>query len=188
MTLSWPDELIGRLTVVNGSICYTRFSGRATFAHKDREGGVRDVYVNAAAKRGIPSRISRSHRPAENGNLAVLETMLACGFDPNIRDKDGVTSLHRAAIGGHSAAVRALLQYGASVNAMAGMFSATPLGWAVEGRRTSKHGGADHVEVARLLIAAGSPLGWTPPEGALSAEGTLEGLAELPRAAERPIE
>ena len=54
-----------------------------------------------------------------------------------------------------------------------------------EGRRTSKHAGTDHVEVARLLIAAGCPLGWTPPEGAPSAEGTLEGLAELRKAAER---
>jgi hypothetical protein len=125
------------------------------------------------------------HRPAESGNVAALETMLACGFDPNTKDRDNVTSLHRAAMAGHPAAVRVLLQYGASVDAIDGMFSASPLVWAVEGRRTSKHDGADHVEVARLLIAAGSPLGWTPPEGAPSAEGTLEGLAELRRAAER---
>jgi ankyrin repeat protein len=126
------------------------------------------------------------HRPAESGNAAVLETMLACGFDPETKDKDSVTPLHRAAMGGHADAVRVLLQYGANVNATDDMFSATPLVWAVEGRRTSKHTGADHVEVARLLIAAGSPLGWTPPEGAPSPEGTLEGLAELRRAAERP--
>lgn len=125
------------------------------------------------------------HRPAESGNVAALETMLACGFDPNSKDKDSVTSLHRAAMGGHPAAVRVLLQYGANVDAMDGMFSASPLVWAVEGQRTSKHGGTDHVEVARLLIAAGCPLGWTPPVGAPSAEGTLEGLAELRRAAER---
>ena len=125
------------------------------------------------------------HRPAESSNVAALETMLACGFDPNTKDKDGVTSLHRAAMGGHPAAVRVLLQCGANVNAMDGMFSASPLVWAVEGRRSSKHGGTDHVEVARLLIAAGCPLGWTPPEGAPSAEGTLQGLAELRKAAER---
>jgi ankyrin repeat protein len=124
------------------------------------------------------------HRPAESGNAAVLETMLACGFDPATKDKDSVTPLHRAAMGGHADAVRVLLKFGANVAATDGMFSATPLVWAVEGRN-SKHGG-DHVEVARLLIAAGSALGWTPPEGAPSAEGTLEGLAELRRAAERP--
>ena len=35
--------------------------------------------------------------------------------------------------------------------------------------------------VARLLIAAGSPLEWTPPEGAPDPERTLEGLTELRR-------
>ena len=50
------------------------------------------------------------HRPAESGNAAVLETMLACGFDPNARDKDNVTALHRAAMAGHPDAVRVLLE------------------------------------------------------------------------------
>ena len=127
------------------------------------------------------------HHPAESGNVAALETMLVCGFDPGSKskDKDSVTPLHRAAMGGHPEAVRVLLQHGASVSASDGMFAASPLVWAVEGRRHAKPGETDHVEVARLLIAAGSPLEWTPPEGAPSAEGTLEGLAELRRAAER---
>jgi ankyrin repeat protein len=147
----------------------------------------------AAARPGLRMELRGEHhlmlhRPAESGNSAVLETMLACGFDPNAKDQDSVTPLHRAAMGGHPDAVRVLLKYGANVNATDGMFSATPLVWAVEGRRTAKHQGADHVEVARLLIAAGSPLGWMPPEGAPSAEGTLEGLTELRRAAERPRE
>ena len=43
--------------------------------------------------------------------------------------------------------------------------------------------GADHVGVARLLIAAGSPVEWTPPEGAPGPERTLDGLIELVRAA-----
>jgi ankyrin repeat protein len=38
-------------------------------------------------------------RPAESGNAPVLETMLSCGFDPNAKDKDNVTALHRAAMG-----------------------------------------------------------------------------------------
>ena len=89
------------------------------------------------------------HRPAESGNAAVLETMLACGFEPDARDKDNVTPLHRAAMGGHPDAVRVLLKFGADVNALDGMFSATPLVWAVEGRSNSKHAGADFVEVAQ---------------------------------------
>jgi hypothetical protein len=121
------------------------------------------------------------HRPAESGNAAVLETMLACGFKTEAKDKDNVTPLHRAAMGGHVDAVRVLLNHGADVNALDGMFSATPLVWAVEGRSTARHRGADHVGVARLLIAGGSPLEWTPPEGAPNIERTQEGLAALRR-------
>ena len=75
------------------------------------------------------------HRPAESGNATVLETMLACGFEPDARDKDNVTPLHRASMGGHPDAVRVLLKYGADVDAMDGMFSATA---ARLGRRGSK--------------------------------------------------
>ena len=126
------------------------------------------------------------HRPAESGNAAVLDTMLACGFDVDARDKDKVTPLHRAAMGGHADAVRVLLKHGADVNAMDGMFSAPPLVWAVEGRGNSKAAGTDFVEVARLLIAAGSPLEWAPPEGAPGPERTLEELALLKQAAAEP--
>jgi ankyrin repeat protein len=121
------------------------------------------------------------HRPAESGNAAVLETMLSCGFETEAKDKDNVTPLHRASMGGHVEAVRVLLKHGADVNALDGMFSASPLVWAVEGRRHSRHHGADHVAVARLLIAGGVPLEWIPPEGAPDIESTLEGLAELRR-------
>jgi ankyrin repeat protein len=121
-------------------------------------------------------------RPAESGNAAVLDTMLACGFDPHVADKDGVMPLHRAAMGGHPDAVRVLLRFGAPVDARDGMFAATPLVWAVEGRGHAQPG-ADHVAVARLLIAAGSPLEWTPPEGAPNVERTQDALADLRRAA-----
>ena len=121
------------------------------------------------------------HRPAESGNAAVLDTMLACGFDPDAKDKDGVTPLHRAAMGGHVDAVRVLLDRGADVGALDGMFAATPLVWAVEGRGSMKRQDADHVGVARLLIAAGSPLDWTAPEGAPGPERTAEGLIEIRR-------
>ena len=125
------------------------------------------------------------HRPAESGNATVLETMLACGFETDAKDKDSVTPLHRAAMGGHADAVRVLLKYGADVDAKDGMFSAPPLVWAVEGRGNETAPGADHVEVARVLIAAGSPLEWTPPEGAPGPERTLEGLVELKRLAQQ---
>jgi serine/threonine-protein phosphatase 6 regulatory ankyrin repeat subunit A len=124
------------------------------------------------------------HVPAERGDAAVLETMLSCGFDPNAKDRDGVTTLHRAAMAGRTEAVRVLLAHGASVNALDGMFSATPLVWASEGWAHDPRSGAkDHVGVARLLIAAGSPLTWTEPEKAPDPEGTQEQLMEFCRAA-----
>jgi hypothetical protein len=124
------------------------------------------------------------HVPAERGDAAILETMLACGFDPNAKDHDGVTALHRAAMAGRAEAVRVLLSHGASAHALDGMFSATPLVWASEGwSHDPHHAGADHVGVARLLIAAGSPLEWVSPEKAPDPEGTQEQLSELCRAA-----
>ncbi len=123
------------------------------------------------------------HVPAERGDTRVLETMLACGFAPNIPDHDGVTPLHRAAMAGKPEAARVLLAAGASVNALDGMFAGSPLVWACEGWSHAQPG-ADHVAVARLLLAAGSPREWQPPEKAPNPERTQELLADLCRAAE----
>jgi len=124
------------------------------------------------------------HTPAERGDVAALETMLRCGFDPNTKDNESVTALHRAAMAGHVEAVRVLLAHGASVSALDGMFSASPLVWATEGRRHAKQGnGVDHIRAARLLIEAGSSLEWIPPEKAPDPEGTQEQLAALCREA-----
>ena len=138
-----------------------------------------------AARPALRTELGRDHhlmlhRPAESGNAAVLETMLSSGFDPAVADKEGVTPLHRAAMAGHPAAVRVLLAHGAPINAKDGMFSATALVWAVEGRSHAGPG-ADHVAVARLLIAAGSELEWSAPDGAPGPERTQEGLIELRR-------
>jgi ankyrin repeat protein len=123
------------------------------------------------------------HVPAERGDAAMLETMLTCGFDPNVRDHDGVTSLHRSAIAGRAEATRVLIAHGATVDALDGMFAGTPLLWAAEGWRHAPRPGVDHVAVARLLIAAGSPTTWIPPEKAPDPESTQETLLELCRAA-----
>ena len=124
------------------------------------------------------------HVPAERGDSRILEVMLDCGFDPNVKDRDGVTALHRAAMAGRADAVRVLLAHGASVNALDAMFAATPLVWACEGWSHGPREGADHPGVARLLLAAGSPREWVAPEKAPDPESTQEQLIELCRAAE----
>jgi len=137
---------------------------------------------------GLRSNLGTEHHlllqvPAERGDTKVLETMLSSGFDPNTADHDGVTPLHRAAGAGKPESVRVLLAGGASVNALDGMFAATPLVWACEGWSHSQSG-ADHLAVARRLLAAGSSREWTPPEKAPNPERTQELLTDLCRAAE----
>lgn len=131
-----------------------------------------------------PEHHALMQRPAEHGDAATLEVMLENGFDPHTADKDGVTPLHRAAMGGHPEAARALLRHGADVNALDGMFRATPLVWAVEGRRGQTEGEDRHVRVARVLLDAGSSHDWAAPDGAPNIEGTLERLHDLIRAAQ----
>ena len=152
-------------------------------SHGDREGAAAVL----SSHPGLPTQLQREHhlllqRQAESGNAAVLEIMLAFGFDPNVGDKDQVTALHRAAMAGQVDATRVLLAGGSNVNAVDGMFAATPLVWAVEGRAHPTPG-SDYVGVARALIAAGSLREWRAPEGAPGPERTQEGLMELLRAA-----
>lgn len=146
--------------------------------------GDRDAAATMLASRSElrPEHHLLLHRFAESGNARVLETMMACGFDPDARDKDQVTPLHRAAMAGAPEAVRVLLEGGADIAALDGMFAAPPLVWAVEGRGHAQPG-SDYVAVARLLIAAGSPVEWTPPEGAPGPERTQDGLTALRREA-----
>jgi ankyrin repeat protein len=137
---------------------------------------------------GFRSELGKEHHlmmqvPAERGDTRVLETMLACGFDPNTPDHDGVTPLHRASMAGKPDAVRVLLVGGASVTAADGMFAASPLVWATEGWSHARPG-SDHLAVARILLAAGSPREWNAPEKAPNPERTHDLLADLIRAAE----
>jgi ankyrin repeat protein len=153
----------------------------AACARGDRDAGLRMLDERPSLRDELRAEDHlRLHGPAESGDARVLEAMLACGFEVDARDKDGVTPLHRASMGGHPEAARLLLAAGADVNSIDGTFAATPLVWAVEGRGHAQPG-ADHVGVARVLVAAGSSLGWNPPPGAPDQERTHEALAELRR-------
>jgi ankyrin repeat protein len=130
-----------------------------------------------AGRPALSSEIGPEHYPAfykaaERNDLAALEAMLACGFDPNRPDESiGKTSLHIAAMEGWPEAVRLLLMHGASVTARDREFNAPPLIWAAEGSRGSR-AGRDHAAVGRLLLDAGSPVEWQT--GAEPAESIVE--------------
>ena len=119
-----------------------------------------------------PEHYAAFYRAAERNDLAALEAMIACGFDPNRGDESiGKTALHVAAMEGWPEAVRLLLDHGGSVAVRDREFNAPPLIWAAEGSRTSR-AGRDHAAVGRLLLDAGSPVEWQT--GAEPAESIVE--------------
>ena len=119
-----------------------------------------------------PEHYAAFYCSAERNDIAALEAMIACGFDPNRADESiGKTALHVAAMEGWPEAVRLLLEHGASVSARDREFNAPPLIWAAEGSRTPR-AGRDHAAVGRLLLDAGSPVEWHT--GAEPAESIVE--------------
>ena len=112
------------------------------------------------------------YRAAERNDVAALETMLACGFDPNRGDESiGKTALHVAAMEGWPDAAAVLLAHGASVAVRDREFHGQPLIWAAEGSRGAREG-RDHAAVGRMLLDAGSPTAWEG--GAEPSEGIVD--------------
>jgi len=128
---------------------------------------------------------------AARGDAEAIKTMIAKGAKPDVRDGYARTPLHVAAYGRHHEAMRALVAAGANPNALerdrydivtiAAVANDVPtlkvaldLGCSAK-NVTSRYDGTaliaaahlGHVEVVRMLIAAGAPLdhvnnlGWT---------------------------
>jgi ankyrin repeat protein len=120
-----------------------------------------------------PEHYAAFYRAAERNDLAALEAMIACGFDPNRGDESiGKTAVHVAAMEGWPEAVGVLLAHGGSVAARDREFNATPLIWAAEGSRGAR-ADRNHAAVGRLLLDAGSPVEWQQP-GAEPAAAIVE--------------
>jgi ankyrin repeat protein len=115
------------------------------------------------------------HRAAEQGDVAVLELLLDCGFDPSHGDEEiGKTALHSAAMAGQPESVRLLLARGASPHVRDREFNGQPLVWAAEGSRSHDDRARDYAEVGRLLLRAGSTVEWQQPT-----EEPTEGIGEI---------
>ncbi|MGI8785163.1 MAG: ankyrin repeat domain-containing protein [Acidobacteriota bacterium] len=81
------------------------------------------------------------------GERALLECYLKHGVDPNVADREGKTTLHGLNRWPNIDSARALLKYGADIDARDHVYEATPLAWAAMfGNR----------ELAEFLLASGA--------------------------------
>lgn len=90
------------------------------------------------------------------GNLPALETLLACGCDPQATDHLGATPLHWAAFHGHVAAVRLLIAHGAPLDLRDRTYQSLPLGWCHYAFVNQPATQGDYLGVARALLSAGA--------------------------------
>lgn len=85
---------------------------------------------------------------AQLGQVEIVRLLLDCGEDPNRYNPDGFhshgTPLHHAAVAGHDAVVRLLVERGARLDIKDTLWKGTPEGWA-------EYGG--HKEIANYLRA-----------------------------------
>lgn len=89
---------------------------------------------------------------AQLGHASLVRLLLDAGEDPDRFNPPGAhahaTPLHHAALGGHAAAVEALVERGARLDIPDKIYSSTPLGWA-------RHAGQQVVEA--FLLSRGAP-------------------------------
>ena len=86
-----------------------------------------------------------------NGQVDVVNLLLAVGEDPNRFNPDGFhshcTPLHQASVAGNLAMVKLLVEHGARTDVRDELWHGTPLGWA-------EHGGHEHVVAYLRSIGA----------------------------------
>jgi ankyrin repeat protein len=96
--------------------------------------GRRDDAARLLATADPESRHRALALAAQHGHVDIVQLLLDAGQDPNRYNPDGnhshSTPLHQAALAGHNAAVRLLVERGARLDIKDTIYQATPLGWA----------------------------------------------------------
>jgi ankyrin repeat protein len=89
---------------------------------------------------------------AQLGQVEIVRLLLEAGEDPNRYNPQGnhghSTPLHQAALAGHEAVVRLLVERGARLDIRDTIYNGTALGWALH---------ADRAQIAEYLREHGSP-------------------------------
>ena len=101
----------------------------------------------AAARRLHGGSLRRGDPTVSVTSPAVLERLLAAGFDPNRPDWQGRTALHHYAGRGDVPNARLMLKHGADIDALDDQHHGTPLAWAAR---------KGHEEMARFLLSEGA--------------------------------
>jgi len=99
----------------------------------------------ADAARLLPAADADSRHRAlalatQHGHVEVVRLLVDAGEDPSRHNPDGThshsTPLHQAALAGHEAVVRLLVERGARLDVKDTIYQGTPLGWAIYARQT----------------------------------------------------
>lgn len=108
----------------------------------------------AMMQTSTPTKADQLQDAARKGDAATVKTLLDEGVDVNTKFRYGATALFYACDHGHVDVVKVLLDKGADLTMKDTFYGFTPLMLAVSPAQKRR---PEHTEIAKLLIAKGSP-------------------------------